>query len=442
MDTKYNEVPQISVGIMSGTEIAFVLNAPYSANNSEAQGQQKVCFNNGLIAWNGQEYKELTFLPVTDDANFSLHNVTIGVNFHWEQQQTQTFKGTLRFVIDGDKIVAINLLSVEDYLESVISSEMSATSSPELLKAHAVISRSWLLAQIQNRDKKTQTKAKADFITNDNEIVKWYDREDHTLFDVCADDHCQRYQGITKATSKHVAEAVMATRGLVLMSEAAICDARFSKCCGGMVEEYRYCWEEEDKPYLKVVRDLPDPTPQLDLTNETNSEAWIRSCPDAFCNTRDARILSQVLNDFDQTTTDFYRWRVEYSQAQVGELLKKKLGIDFGLISAFEPIERGKSGRLSRLKIVGTKRTLTLGKELEIRRALSESHLYSSAFVVDVAERDEQGLPLRFIFTGAGWGHGVGLCQIGAAVMGEKGYAYHEILAHYYPGAELKRLYP
>ena len=442
MDTKYNEVPQISVGIMSGTEIAFVLNAPYSANNSEAQGQQKVCFNNGLIAWNGQEYKELTFLPVTDDANFSLHNVTIGVNFHWEQQQTQTFKGTLRFVIDGDKIVAINLLSVEDYLESVISSEMSATSSPELLKAHAVISRSWLLAQIQNRDKKTQTKAKADFITNDNEIVKWYDREDHTLFDVCADDHCQRYQGITKATSKHVAEAVMATRGLVLMSEAAICDARFSKCCGGMVEEYRYCWEDEDKPYLKVVRDLPDPTPQLDLTNETNSEAWIRSCPDAFCNTRDARILSQVLNDFDQTTTDFYRWQVEYSQAQVGELLKKKLGIDFGLITAFEPIERGKSGRLSRLKIVGTKRTLTLGKELEIRRALSESHLYSSAFVVDVAERDEQGLPLRFIFTGAGWGHGVGLCQIGAAVMGEKGYAYHEILAHYYPGAELKRLYP
>lgn len=442
MDTKYNEVPQISVGIMSGTEIAFALNAPYSANNSEAQGQQKVCFNNGLIAWNGQEYTELTFLPVTNDANFSLHNVTIGVNFHWEQQQTQTFKGTLRFVIDGDKIVAINLLSVEDYLESVISSEMSATSSPELLKAHAVISRSWLLAQIQNRDKKKQTKAKADFITNDNEIVKWYDREDHTLFDVCADDHCQRYQGITKATSKHVAEAVMATRGLVLMSETAICDARFSKCCGGMVEEYRYCWEDEDKPYLKVVRDLPDPTPQLDLTNEKNSEAWIRSYPDAFCNTRDARILSQVLNDFDQTTTDFYRWQVEYSQAQVGELLKKKLGIDFGLITAFEPIERGKSGRLSRLKIVGTKRTLTLGKELEIRRALSESHLYSSAFVVDVAERDEQGLPLRFIFTGAGWGHGVGLCQIGAAVMGEKGYAYHEILAHYYPGAELKRLYP
>jgi len=443
MNLKYNEAPQVSVGIMNGTEIAFVLNVPYNVNNSEAQGQQTVCLNKGRILWNGQEYAQLTFEPSNADANFSLHNVTIGVNFHWEQQQTQTFKGALRFVIDGDKIVAINQLSVEDYLESVISSEMSATSSPELLKAHAVISRSWLLAQIQNRDKKTAvTSTAAAFVMNDNEIVKWYDREDHTLFDVCADDHCQRYQGITKATSKHVAEAVQATRGLVLLSEEGICDARFSKCCGGMVEEYRYCWEDEDKTYLKVVRDLPNPTVDIDLTNESNSEAWIRSNPDAFCNTHDARILSQVLNDFDQTTKDFYRWRLEYTQEQVGELLKKKLGIDFGLVTAFEPMERGKSGRLSRLKIVGTKRTLILGKELEIRRALSESHLYSSAFVVDVAERDAQGLPLRFVFTGAGWGHGVGLCQIGAAVMGEKGYDYHEILAHYYPGAEQKQLYP
>jgi hypothetical protein len=443
MQLKYNEAPQVSVGIMSAKEIDFVLNAAYKVNDNEAQGQQKVSLSNNHIVWNGEEYTQLSFQPCHAEANFSLHNVTIGVNFHWEQQQTQTFKGTLRLVIDGDKIVAINQLSVEDYLESVISSEMSATSSPELLKAHAVISRSWLLAQIQNRDKKTAASATSSaFVMNENEIVKWYDREDHTLFDVCADDHCQRYQGITKATSKHVAEAVQATRGLVLLSNEGICDARFSKCCGGMVEEYRYCWEDEDKPYLKVVRDHANAAVDVDLTNESNSDAWIRSNPDAFCNTHDARILSQVLNDFDQTTTDFYRWRVEYTQEEVGQLLKKKLGIDFGLITAFEPLERGKSGRISRLKIVGTKRTLVLGKELEIRRALSESHLYSSAFVVDVTERDAQGQPLRFVFIGAGWGHGVGLCQIGAAVMGEKGYPFHEILAHYYPGAEQKRLYP
>ncbi|PXX20928.1 SpoIID/LytB domain-containing protein [Hoylesella shahii] len=443
MQLKYNEAPQVSVGIMSAKEIDFVLNAAYKVNDNEAQGQQKVSLSNNHIVWNGEEYTQLSFQPCHAEANFSLHNVTIGVNFHWEQQQTQTFKGTLRLVIDGDKIVAINQLSVEDYLESVISSEMSATSSPELLKAHAVISRSWLLAQIQNRDKKTAASATSSaFVMNENEIVKWYDREDHTLFDVCADDHCQRYQGITKATSKHVAEAVQATRGLVLLSDEGICDARFSKCCGGMVEEYRYCWEDEDKPYLKVVRDHANAAVDVDLTNESNSDAWIRSNPDAFCNTHDARILSQVLNDFDQTTTDFYRWRVEYTQEEVGQLLKKKLGIDFGLITAFEPLERGKSGRISRLKIVGTKRTLVLGKELEIRRALSESHLYSSAFVVDVTERDAQGQPLRFVFIGAGWGHGVGLCQIGAAVMGEKGYPFHEILAHYYPGAEQKRLYP
>ena len=443
MQLKYNEAPQVSVGIMSAKEIDFVLNAAYKVNDNEAQGQQKVSLSNNHIVWNGEEYTQLSFQPCHAEANFSLHNVTIGVNFHWEQQQTQTFKGTLRLVIDGDKIVAINQLSVEDYLESVISSEMGATSSPELLKAHAVISRSWLLAQIQNRDKKTAASATSSaFVMNENEIVKWYDREDHTLFDVCADDHCQRYQGITKATSKHVAEAVQATRGLVLLSNEGICDARFSKCCGGMVEEYRYCWEDEDKPYLKVVRDHANAAVDVDLTNESNSDAWIRSNPDAFCNTHDARILSQVLNDFDQTTTDFYRWRVEYTQEEVGQLLKKKLGIDFGLITAFEPLERGKSGRISRLKIVGTKRTLVLGKELEIRRALSESHLYSSAFVVDVTERDAQGQPLRFVFIGAGWGHGVGLCQIGAAVMGEKGYPFHEILAHYYPGAEQKRLYP
>ncbi len=278
------------------------------------------------------------------------------------------------------------------------------------------------------------------FIKHENEIIRWYDREDHTIFDVCADDHCQRYQGITKASSRQVADAVRATRGQVLAyDDGEICDARFSKCCGGVTEEFQYCWENTPKPYLLAVRDGTGTMPH-DLTKEANAEEWIRSAPDSFCNTSDRKVLSQVLNDYDQETPDFYRWHVTYTQEELAALIKEKTGTDFGGIVDLVPVERGKSGRICRLKIVGTKATLTIGKELEIRRTLSKSHLYSSAFVVD-KEGSKDGLPERFVLTGAGWGHGVGLCQIGAAVMGEQGYGYDRILLHYYRGADIKKLY-
>ena len=446
--------PTVSVGIVSGAKISFSLNKPYMAKGNLIEGEQTVEFHEGGIMWNGNQYRELTFHPQSTDASFSLYDVTIGVNYHWERQETQTFLGTLRLVVDSDMVCAINELPVESYLESVISSEMRATSSLELLKAHAVISRSWLLSQIEQR-RKQQAGAGQNgffsFIRKDDELIKWYDREDHTIFDVCADDHCQRYQGITKATSPNVAQAVHETRGQILMEGDEICDARFSKCCGGATEEFQYCWENIKKPYLIGVRDLVTSqdgcsgkdieTAKLpDLTVEANAEEWIRTAPEAFCNTNDKQILSEVLNDYDQETTDFYRWHVSYTQQQIKNLLSNKLKMEFGDILDLVPVERGTSGRISRLKIVGTERTFTVGKELEIRRALSESHLYSSAFVVD--KKDIlNGVPQTFQLTGAGWGHGVGMCQIGAAVMGAKGYKYDNILLHYYRGAEIKKIY-
>ena len=319
---------------------------------------------------------------------------------------------------------------------------MRATSSLELLKAHAVISRSWLLAQMQQR-KASESNAEAlvSFVKTDDEIIRWYDREDHKLFDVCADDHCQRYQGITKAANKHVVEAIKQTAGEILTSGDEICDARYSKCCGGAIEEFQYCWENIRKPYLVALPDvLPDEKPLPDLTNEAIAREWILSKPEAFCNTNNKKVLSQVLNDFDQETTDFYRWEQIYSQAEVKQLLEEKIGVDFGDILNLIPLERGKSGRIFRLKIVGTKRTLIIGKELEIRRALSKSHLYSSAFVVERADLKDN-VPQTFTIKGAGWGHGVGLCQIGAAMMGEQGYRYDQILLHYYKGADITKAY-
>ena len=363
-----------------------------------------------------------------------------------ERKESQTFPGVLRLIVDSEKICAINELPVETYLESVISSEMSATASLELLKAHAVISRSWLLAQMEKRrNLKESANSFFSFIRKDDELIKWYDREDHTLFDVCADDHCQRYQGITKETSPNVATAIRRTRGQILLSEGEICDARFSKCCGGISEEYEYCWEDEHKPYLEAIRDNHQQLegkaePLLDLTVEKNAEKWIRSAPEAFCNTTDKKILSQVLNDYDQETADFYRWKVSYTQTELKALIEQKTNMTFGDILDLVPLKRGKSGRISRLKIVGSELTFTIGKELEIRRTLSESHLYSSAFVVD-KEDVVDGVPQRFVLTGAGWGHGVGLCQIGAAVMGEDGYGYDEILTHYYHHATIEKLY-
>ena len=440
--TKYMHEPEVMVGIVSGKKINFALNSAYTVKGKCVEGKQTVSYADGGILWNGSVYRELVCEPVAPKASFSLMDVTIGVDFHWERKESQTFLGALHFVVDGDKVCAINKLPVERYLESVISSEMNAMSSLELLKAHAVISRSWLLAQMQGRkEKKEEGDHFFPFVRKENMLVKWYNREDHTLFDVCADDHCQRYQGITKETSKHVAEAVRLTRGQILTSNGQICDARFSKCCGGVTEEFKYCWENIDKPYLKAVADTGAEKDFPDLTVEENAGRWIRSTPKSFCNTNDRNVLAQVLNDYDQETTDFYRWHVEYSQEELQRLVCDKLKMDFGRLKDLVPMERGKSGRIVLLKIVGEKCTFVIGKELEIRRTLSPTHLYSSAFVVDKHGSDSDGYPLQFSLVGAGWGHGVGLCQIGAAVMGEQGYSYDRILMHYYPGAALTRIY-
>lgn len=444
--TLYNKgkQPDVTVGIVSAQKIHFSLNKPYLAKGEKVLGEQVVEFSEGGVLWNGNQYSQLTFHPQSADASFSLSDVTIGVNFHWERKETQTFLGTLRFVVESDKIVAINELPVEKYLESVISSEMSATSSLELLKAHAVISRSWLLAQMKKRREVAESGNNFfSFTKKEDTLIRWYDREDHTLFDVCADDHCQRYQGITKETSPHVAEAIRQTKGQILMDGDEICDARFSKCCGGITEEFQYCWEDTPKTYLTAVRDIALGVEHIlpNLTNEEEAEKWIRFNPPAFCNTQDKKILSEVLNDYDQETVNFYRWKETLSQEKLQQLIADKLKMDLGAILDMKAVERGKSGRISKLQIIGTEKIFTIGKELEIRRTLSDSHLLSSAFVVDKYDKDEQGVPQRFELIGAGWGHGVGLCQIGAAVMGEQGYHYDAILLHYYQGAEIKKLY-
>ncbi len=420
MIKKYEGTPLVSVGIVGAESITFTLNG-YGEDGSS----RTATIHNGLIQYDGKAHTRLCFKPQSPDDSFSLMDVVIGVNFHWQRLETQTFRGSLRLLADGGKIWAINDLPVEDYLESVISSEMSAQSSLPLLMAHAVISRSWLMSQI---DGNTAPNTQA---SHGDAFIRWYDHTDHTLFDVCADDHCQRYQGITKETSPNVAEAIRRTRGELLTYGDEICDARFSKCCGGAMEEFQYCWDDTPKPYLKGIGDTPEETIP-DLTVEENARQWILSSPKSFCNTADKRILSQVLNDYDQETTDFYRWRVSYTQEELSKLVEKKLGAGLGTITDMRPLKRGTSGRICELRITGTKKTIVVGKELEIRRALSESHLYSSAFVVE-----KQGD--TFTIIGAGWGHGVGLCQIGAAVMGDKGYAYDEILRHYYPGAEIEK---
>lgn len=420
MIKKYEGTPLVSVGIVGAESITFTLNG-YGEDGSS----RTATIHNGLIQYDGKAHTRLCFKPQSPDDSFSLMDVVIGVNFHWQRLETQTFRGSLRLLADGGKIWAINDLPVEDYLESVISSEMSAQSSLPLLMAHAVISRSWLMSQI---DGNTAPNTQA---SHGDAFIRWYDHTDHTLFDVCADDHCQRYQGITKETSPNVAEAIRRTRGELLTYGDEICDARFSKCCGGAMEEFQYCWDDTPKPYLKGIGDTPEETIS-DLTVEENARQWILSSPKSFCNTADKRILSQVLNDYDQETTDFYRWRVSYTQEELSKLVEKKLGAGLGTITDMRPLKRGTSGRICELRITGTKKTIVVGKELEIRRALSESHLYSSAFVVE-----KQGD--TFTLIGAGWGHGVGLCQIGAAVMGDKGYAYDEILRHYYPGAEIEK---
>ena len=448
--------PEVNVCVLKADIIEIELNDTYMAKGVEVNQAQTVKYKDGAIEWNGNLYQELLFAPKKNDFTFTIKNVVIGINFHWERKENQTFRGALKFIAEDGKIAAVNILPVEQYLISVISSEMKATASIELLKAHAVISRSWLLSQMKKRRKMNNNKevnSFMSFIKKDNMLIRWYDRQDHTLFDVCADDHCQRYQGITRADSEAAVKAVNETKGQVLKYGEEICDARFSKCCGGMMELFSTCWEDKDMPYLKakydflstkVTEKINCDKSDIDLTQETQAKKWINASPKAFCNTKDTKILSQVLNLYDQETTDFYRWKVEYSQKQIKELIEKNLKMSFGDIVDLKPLKRGPSGRLYMMEIVGTQKTFTIGKELEIRRVLSDSHLYSSAFIVQrIYNEDNKGktVPDKFIIKGAGWGHGVGLCQIGAAVMGEKGFNYKQILQHYYPSSSIQSLY-
>lgn len=413
--------PEIQVGLLSNQEIQFSLQGIYHVvapkgnpvpSPKIVEGEQHVYMDNGLIKWKDASFKELLFFPIDLEKNLiKIRNVMIGKQFHWQQQEDQSFQGALHLIIEEGEITAINIISTERYLTSVISSEMSATSSLELLKAHAVISRSWLLAQLtaQKGDNNQQCGTETD-----DEIVRWYNRSAHQHYDVCADDHCQRYQGVTKVTTEAAKEAVEQTRGEILIYNGEICDTRFSKCCGGVTEKFSTCWEDKDYPYLTRV-------------------------VDPYCGMADQNILRQVMVNYDQKTTDFYRWTVSYTQQELHDLILAKTGIDFGNIIDLEPLARGTSGRIYRLKIVGNKRTLVIGKELEIRKTLSETHLFSSAF--EVRKEGESEVPEKFILEGSGWGHGVGLCQIGAAVMGEKGFKYKDILLHYYQGAKVERMY-
>ena len=443
------KVSEVSVCVLQAKEIEVVFNGIYAAKGIELNGLQHIEYRDGNVFWNDNHYQELVFMPNKKDNSFSIKNVIIGINFHWQRYETQTFKGVLKLIANDGNVCAINVLPIEQYLISVISSEMKATSSLELLKAHAVISRSWLMAQKKKRKNADNISQNAfmSFVKNDNRLIRWYDRQDHTLFDVCADDHCQRYQGITRADNQTVVEAVLQTKGQVLKYGNDICDARFSKCCGGMMELFSTCWQDEDFPYLVAKPDLINGYNQrakIDLTIENNAQNWIETYPEAFCNTKDERILKQVLNNYDQETTDFYRWHIKYSQKDIRDLIEEKTKMNLGDIIKLKPIKRGPSGRIYILEIVGSEKSFIIGKELEIRRTLSKSHLYSSAFTVkELFNKDNlvHRVPDFFILYGAGWGHGVGLCQIGAAVMADKGFDYQNILMHYYPNSCLEKIY-
>lgn len=443
--------PLISVGILTDKKVTFELYGDYKISLTTKQLNGRFTaeiVNNELVCRSANDKlsskDELIFEPkdnITD--TFLIRNVTIGVKFHWERKEKERFSGLLKLKIDKDKIAVINLLSIEKYLTSVISSEMSAKSSLQLLKAHAIVSRSWLLAQIEKSKSLKNAKSKySSSFESANEHIKWYDREDHELFDVCADDHCQRYQGVTKIFTEIARNAVTQTRGIVLMSNNKICDARYSKSCGGISESFENVWEPIKYDYLTSINDYKFPPENFntDFSSEKNAVRWIKGNPASYCNTTDKKILSQVLLDFDQETTDFFRWKIVYTQAELSEIIKTKSGIDFGNIIDLVPVERGKSSRLTKLKIVGIDKAMIVGKELEIRKFLSKSHLYSSAIVVENLDV-KNGIPQKFEIYGAGWGHGVGLCQIGAAVMAEKGHEFDEILLHYFKNAELKKIY-
>ena len=443
----------ISVGILTAEKVEFVLCGQFRV--SPGASEEKVCeaehrlnkksdaeqgffvaAEGDKVVIGGEARREWLFTAASRDSFFTLKNVEIGKGFHWQRYQDQSFRGDLKLIARDGQVIAINVVGIEDYLQCVIASEMSPSAGFEFLKAHSVISRSWLLAQLDKRDEVREGYSSVECDTP-GELIRWQDREDHELFDFCADDHCQRYQGIPQgnpAMVRKTARVIDATWGQVLWYDGRVCDARFSKCCGGALEEFKYCWENKDVPYLKYARDYASGR-DFDLRGEAAARRWILSHPRAFCNTRSVRLLGQVLKDYDSETKDFYRWTVEYAAEELRRIILERTGEDYGEILDLIPMERGVSGRICRLKIVGSKKTKTIGKELEIRKTLSRSHLYSSAFVVEKT-------PKGFILHGAGWGHGVGLCQIGAAAMGARGYGYREILQHYYPGAEIHGLYP
>jgi SpoIID/LytB domain protein len=446
-----NKEPNLSVGILTAKLINFELHGDFRVPGikqsfsgifaAEIENDKIVC------RWENNKIEisdEIIFSPQDiNSESFLLKNVKIGVNFHWERKEKEIFSGSLKLIKDNDNVIAINVLPIEKYLLSVISSEMSAKSALQLLKAHAIISRSWLLAQVEKA--KAIKKEKIKYSSSQNsqgELIKWYGREDHELFDVCADDHCQRYQGISKVFTEIARQAVKQTSGVVLISDNKICDARYSKSCGGITESFENVWEPLKYSYLSSVLDykFEPENYNLNFSIEANARKWIKGNPSAFCNTKDKKILSHVLVDYDQETNDFYRWKVEFSQKEISAIIKTKSGMDFGDILDLIPLERGFSSRIIKLKIVGSKNILIIGKELEIRRVLSHSHLYSSAFIVDKEDYQDE-IPQKFILTGAGWGHGVGLCQIGAAFMAAKGYQFDEILVHYFNKTNLKKIY-
>jgi stage II sporulation protein D len=439
--------PVISVGIIErAQEIRGVFHGSYELPNFvRLQGQFAVqCESNNLVLKDSEGVEVIRGAEfrcrALNGATCTLCDVTIGIHFHWERKEDQTFESDMRFLANTHRTIsAINEIGIEKYLQSVISSEINAKAPGELLKAHAVTSRSWIVAMLERQKKSKNIRIPSQRSQETkNEIVRWYDREDHAHYDVCADDHCQRYQGITKVVARSAEEAVLATRGQILTQKNEICDARFSKACGGRTELFEHTWEETPIPYLQSISDSAQIHPPV--MNETDAERWILLSPDVYCNTSDGKILKQVLPSFDQETTDFFRWKVEYTQEQLAHILYTKSKIDFGIVMDIVPLLRGPSGRIFKLKVVGSRRTIIVGKELEIRRWFSKSHLYSSAFIVKT-ERDAKGIPAKFTLFGAGWGHGVGLCQIGAAVMAAKGCKAEEIVKHYFPKAELEKLY-
>jgi stage II sporulation protein D len=443
----YSLEPSITVGIIDGrTEIAVLLDGSFAGNGfGPVSGRFSARAKTGMIVLGDEHLREIACAPLIrlvarKDSTFTLFGVTIGNRFHWERKEDQTFQGNLILRPRGDgMIVAINEIPLEDYLKSVISSEMSAAAPMEFLKTHATLSRSWLLAALE-RSKKTKEASALTVppIENEGEVVRWYDREEHDLFDVCADDHCQRYQGITKITFGQAGDAVDETRGTVMTYQGKVCDARYSKACGGLTEDFETAWDYERVPYLKSVSDAR--VLHAPVRTEEEAASWILSAPEVYCNTQDDHLLKRVLPEFDRETAHFFRWTIDYSREELEEILREKSGLDFGTLREILPLNRGPSGRISRLKIVGSKRSMIVGKELEIRRWLSRSHLYSSAFVVTVTYTTD-GAVQRFTFHGAGWGHGVGLCQIGAAVMATQGFRAEEILKHYFPGVELRKIY-